>query len=193
MTPGDRRGPDHGSGRDRAPEHSSDDGCAAKRSADEHAAGQGPVDEGADKECADDAGSTGRAQAGADAVGSHAMEWDTAFAALVAGLTDEADTSDFHQATGSRQEPDPYDPSDHYEPPPPPPLPRMRPVTRWALGSIALGVGILLAPVVAGIEHGTSHDIAGVMLVLGGVVTLVAQMGDRPPTDSDDGDDGAVL
>ncbi|WP_322759391.1 hypothetical protein [Frankia sp. Cr2] len=121
------------------------------------------------------------------------MEWDATFAALVASLTDEADASGFHQAAGPHQEPDPYEPSDHYEPPPPPPLPRMRPVIRLALCSIVLGVGVLVAPVVAGIEQGTGYDIAGVMLVLGGVVTLVAQMGDRPPTDSDHGDDGAVL
>ncbi len=103
------------------------------------------------------------------------------------------------EETGTRDEPDDSEPddsddepSDHYDPPPPPSIPRMQPVTRWALCSIALGVAILLAPSVAGIEHGSSRDVAGVMLVLGGVATLVARMGDRLPTDSDD-DDGAVV
>ncbi len=87
----------------------------------------------------------------------------------------------------------PDDPSDHYEPPPPPPVPRMQPTTRWALCSIALGVAILLVPTMAGIDHGTPYDAGGVVLVLGGVATLVLRMRDRPPTDSADGDDGAVV
>ncbi|WP_131767838.1 hypothetical protein [Candidatus Protofrankia californiensis] len=98
------------------------------------------------------------------------------------GIPDDPDASD-----------DPYDPSDHYEPPPPPPIPRMQPTTRWALCSIALGVAILLVPTIAGIDHGRPYDVGGVMLVLGGVATLVLRMGDRPPTDSADGDDGAVV
>jgi hypothetical protein len=81
----------------------------------------------------------------------------------------------------------------HYEPPPPPPVPRMRPVTRWALGSIALGVAIIVVPALIGLDRARSHDVAGVFLILGGVGTLVARMGERPPTDSDGPDDGAVV
>jgi hypothetical protein len=81
----------------------------------------------------------------------------------------------------------------HYEPPPPPPVPRMRPVTRWALGSIALGVAILVVPALIGLDRARSHDVAGVFLILGGVGTLLARMGERPPTDSDGPDDGAAV
>ncbi|AEH10460.1 MULTISPECIES: hypothetical protein [Protofrankia] len=98
------------------------------------------------------------------------------------GIPDDADGYD-----------GPDDPSDHYDPPPPPPAPRMKPTTRWALCSIAVGVAILLVPTIAGIDHGRPYDVGGVMLVLGGVATLVFRMADRPPTDSADGDDGAVV
>ncbi|ABW11265.1 conserved hypothetical protein [Parafrankia sp. EAN1pec] len=85
------------------------------------------------------------------------------------------------------------DDDDHYVPPPPPPVPKLRPVTRWALGSIALGVAILVVPTLIGLNHSRSQDVAGVLLILGGVGTLVARMGDRPPTDFDGPDDGAVV
>ncbi|CUU60423.1 hypothetical protein Ga0074812_13958 [Parafrankia irregularis] len=82
---------------------------------------------------------------------------------------------------------------DHYIPPPAPPIPRMRPGTRWALGSIALGVAILVVPSLIGMVQARSRDVAGVLLILGGVGTLVARLGDRPPTDFDGPDDGAVV
>ncbi|MCL9798428.1 hypothetical protein MXD58_029765, partial [Frankia sp. AgKG'84/4] len=82
---------------------------------------------------------------------------------------------------------------DHYVPPPPPPLPRMRPVTRWALGSLALGVVFLVVPSLIGLNQSRSQDVTGVLLILGGVGTLVARMGDRPPTNSEGPDDGAVI
>jgi hypothetical protein len=81
----------------------------------------------------------------------------------------------------------------HYTPPPPPPVPRMRPVTRWALGSIALGVAILFAPAMFGFERDGSNDVVGVFLILGGVGTLVARLGERRPTGADGPDDGAVV
>jgi len=85
------------------------------------------------------------------------------------------------------------EPDDHYEPPSPPPLPRIRPTTRWALGSIALGVVFLVVPGLIGFNQSRGQDVTGVLLILGGVGTLVARMGDRPPTDSDGPDDGAVI
>ncbi len=88
----------------------------------------------------------------------------------------------------------PADPEDdHYVPPPAPPLPRIRPVTRWALGSIALGVVFLVVPTLIGFNQSRAQDVTGVLLILGGVGTLVARMGDRPPTDVDGPDDGAVI
>ncbi|OAA28278.1 hypothetical protein UG55_1006253 [Frankia sp. EI5c] len=85
------------------------------------------------------------------------------------------------------------DQDDHYIPPPAPPIPKLRPVTRWALGSIALGVAILVVPSLIGMAQARSRDVAGVLLILGGVGTLVARMGDRLPTDFDGPDDGAVV
>ncbi|MCK9903955.1 hypothetical protein MXD63_28385 [Frankia sp. Cpl3] len=85
------------------------------------------------------------------------------------------------------------DEDDHYVPPPAPPVPKMRPVTRWALGSIALGVAILVVPSLIGLSQARSRDVAGVLLLLGGVGTLVVRMGDRLPTDFDGPDDGAVV
>ncbi|WP_051105595.1 hypothetical protein [Parafrankia discariae] len=96
--------------------------------------------------------------------------------------------------TAGRDTPDyPGADDDHYVPPPPPPVPKLRPVTRWALGSIALGVAILVVPTLIGLNQSRSQDVAGVLLILGGVGTLVARMGDRPPTDFDGPDDGAVV
>ncbi|CAO5173787.1 Integral membrane protein [Frankia sp. AiPs1] len=98
-------------------------------------------------------------------------------------------------ATGDGSGAAAHEPSEdeHYVPPAPPPLPRMRPVTRWALGSIALGMVFLVVPTLIGFSQSRSQDVAGVLLVLGGVGTLVARMGERPPTDLDGPDDGAVL
>ncbi|WP_239308055.1 hypothetical protein [Frankia sp. Cj3] len=223
MTPGDRKDSDHGSGqraRHDAEGNRRDGGEGGGRGEptggpaqtyDARQCGPAPAHGTSDREpapgdfpadaTADDSSAL-RAPAPAAALSDNAAEWDAAFAALVARLTDGTAGSGT-AGSGPTYGPDyvpaadqvagAYGQSDHYEPPPPPPVPRMRPVTRWALCSLALGLGILLVPAVAGIRQGTGHDIAGVVLVLGGVATLVAQLGDRPPTDSDDGDDGAVV
>jgi hypothetical protein len=69
----------------------------------------------------------------------------------------------------------------------------MQPVTRWALGCIVLGVAVLFVPAMFGFGREGPTDIVGVFLVLGGVGTLVARMGERRPTDTDGPDDGAVV
>ena len=69
----------------------------------------------------------------------------------------------------------------------------MKPVTRLALSSIALGLAILFVPTFVGYRASSTQDVTGVLLILGGVGTLVAKMGERPPTDSDGPDDGAVI
>lgn len=81
----------------------------------------------------------------------------------------------------------------HYEPPPLPPLPRVHPVTRWALAAMGLGLVLLVAPTVLGLEHRTAVDAVGVVCVLGAVATLVARMRDHPSTDEGGPDDGAVV
>jgi hypothetical protein len=86
---------------------------------------------------------------------------------------------------------DPFD--GHYEPPPPPKAPRMHPVTRAALASVALGVALLVAPALtAAIEPGLTLETIAVLFVLGGVGTLVARMRERPD-EGDSPDDGAVV
>lgn len=87
------------------------------------------------------------------------------------------------------------DPQDegHYEPPPPPPLPRVHPVTRWALAAMGFGLVLLVAPALLGLEHRTPVDVVGVACVVGAVATLVARMRDHPPTDERGPDDGAVV
>ncbi|WP_462186414.1 hypothetical protein [Frankia sp. CcWB2] len=108
-------------------------------------------------------------------------------------VVDLGDLSGSGQVPEGLDDPD-LDPDDeHYEPPPPPPLPRIRPVTRWALGSIALGVMFLVVPNLIDFNQSRTQNVAGVLLILGGVGTLVARMGDRPPTDFDGPDDGAVV
>lgn len=90
------------------------------------------------------------------------------------------------------EEEDPQD-EGHYEPPPPPPLPRVHPVTRWALAAMGFGLVLLVAPTLLGLEHRTAVDVVGVACVVGAVATLVARMRDRPPTDERGPDDGAVV
>ncbi|WP_238439271.1 DUF308 domain-containing protein [Frankia nepalensis] len=102
-----------------------------------------------------------------------------------AGERSGTDRADGHDAADAAD--------DHYVPPPPPKAPRIRPVTRLAVGAIVLGVVILLIPELFSLAVGGSQEIAGVLLILGGVGVLVARMGDRPSTDEEGPDDGAVL
>lgn len=83
------------------------------------------------------------------------------------------------------------DEEDHYVPPPPPPLPRLRGVTLLIVAALAVGIGLLLAPTLIGLEHRTSLDALGVACIVGAVGLLVSRM---RTTRVDDGpDDGAVV
>jgi len=83
------------------------------------------------------------------------------------------------------------DEEDHYVPPPPPPLPRLRGVTLLIVAALAVGIGLLLAPTLIGLEHRTSLDAMGVACIVGAVGLLVSRM---RTTRVDDGpDDGAVV
>ena len=82
-----------------------------------------------------------------------------------------------------------YDPADedHFEPPPPPPFPRLRKSTWGAFAAIAFGLVILALNV----DNGSLTPVA-IIAILGGVVSLVYNMRQGPPTDSG-WDDGAVV
>ncbi|OHV35921.1 MULTISPECIES: hypothetical protein [Pseudofrankia] len=93
----------------------------------------------------------------------------------------------------SGDEDDLLDEDVHYVPPPPPRAGWVRPATGIALGAIALGVLILVVPALVSQATGGAGEITGVALILGGVGALVARLGERPPTDDDGPDNGAVL
>jgi hypothetical protein len=82
-----------------------------------------------------------------------------------------------------------YDPADedHFQPPPPPPLPRLRKSTIGAIAAIVFGLLILALNV-----DGGSLTVFALLAILGGVVSLVYNMRQGPPTDSG-WDDGAVI
>jgi len=86
---------------------------------------------------------------------------------------------------------EPHLEDDHYVPPPPPPLPRLRGATLLIVAALTVGVGLLLAPTLVGLQHRTSWDALGVACIVGAVALLVSRM---RTTRVDDGpDDGAVV
>lgn len=84
------------------------------------------------------------------------------------------------------------DPDHHFVPPTPPPLPSGDPVTRWAWVGLVGGPLLLVLSAVLRIDLGEWMLLLGVLGFVGGFVTLVARMEDRPPNDSGP-DDGAVV
>jgi len=87
--------------------------------------------------------------------------------------------------------PPPHDDDDHYVAPPPPPLPPLRGSTVLIVVALVLGIGLLLAPTLVGLEHRTSLDVLGVGSIVGAVALLVSRM--RPTSADDAPDDGAVV
>jgi hypothetical protein len=79
--------------------------------------------------------------------------------------------------------------SDHYVPPPTPPLPRLAPITRWALIGILVGILALVLPLMIGLNAPAWTCAAAVAAIVGGGAVIVARMGNEPH----DGDDGAVV
>lgn len=78
---------------------------------------------------------------------------------------------------------------DHYIPPPAAPLPRLAPITRWALIGIFAGVLALVLPLMIGLHAPAWTCAAAVAAIIGGGAVMVARMGNEPH----DGDDGAVV
>jgi hypothetical protein len=83
-------------------------------------------------------------------------------------------------------------PEEHFVPPPPPPLPKADVVTRWAWIALLGGPLLLLIAALTGFDVRGWPGLLAVGGFVGGFVTLVARMKDRPPTDTDP-DDGAVV
>jgi hypothetical protein len=79
---------------------------------------------------------------------------------------------------------------EHYDPPPPPPVPRPSRTTILAVLLIALGILLIAAPGVAGMDDRTGLTF-GVAAVLGGAALLVLRL--RESRGDDGPDDGAVV
>jgi hypothetical protein len=84
------------------------------------------------------------------------------------------------------------DPNDHYQPPPPPPLPEIDRIARFAWAGALGGPLLLVIAALAGLQLEGWVGLLALLAFMGGFVTLVARMKDRPPTDTGP-DDGAVV
>jgi hypothetical protein len=81
---------------------------------------------------------------------------------------------------------------DHFEPPPPPPIPLPDTIGRFAWAAVLGGPLFLIVATVFDLEGSGWPAFLALGAFVGGFVTLVARMKDRPPTDLGD-DDGAVV
>ena len=84
------------------------------------------------------------------------------------------------------------DSADHFEPPPPPPLPVPDTIGRFAWAAVLGGPLFLIVATILRADISGWPGFVGLAAFVGGFVTLVARMKDRPPTDLG-GDDGAVV
>jgi hypothetical protein len=84
------------------------------------------------------------------------------------------------------------DEHDHYVPPEPPPLPTTDTVNRFAWVGLIGGPAFLILGTLLGWSVDGVAALLAVGAFVGGFVTLVARMKDRPSID-DSGDDGAVV
>lgn len=78
---------------------------------------------------------------------------------------------------------------EHYVPPEPPPLPRLRPMTIFALLLLVLGLLLLMVPGVIGLDLRVAAPISLIALACGGGLLLLRAKQNPPPP----GDDGAQL
>lgn len=84
------------------------------------------------------------------------------------------------------------EPEEHYEPPPPPPIPVPDIIGRFAWAAALGGPLFLIVATLLRVDVAGWPGFVGLAAFVGGFVTLVARMKDRPPTDLG-GDDGAVV
>jgi hypothetical protein len=84
------------------------------------------------------------------------------------------------------------DPEDHFQPPTPPPVPLPDTISRAAWAAVLGGPLFLIIATIFDFDIAGWPGLLGVGAFVGGFVTLVARMPDRPPNDLG-GDDGAVV
>ncbi len=82
---------------------------------------------------------------------------------------------------------------DHYVPPPPPPLPTADTLTRFAWAGVVGAPLFFIIAVVINMRVANWMVVLAIAAFVGGFVTLVARMKDRPPDDDSGPDDGAVV
>jgi hypothetical protein len=80
---------------------------------------------------------------------------------------------------------------EHFEPPPPPPLPMPDTLGRFAWAAVIGGPLFLVIATLFDLDVSGWPGFLALAATMGGFITLVARMKDRPDTDS--GDDGAVV
>jgi hypothetical protein len=84
------------------------------------------------------------------------------------------------------------DPDDHFQPPTPPPLPLPDTISRAAWAALLGGPLFLIIATIFRLDVSGWAGLLALGAFVGGFVTLVARMEDRPPDDLG-GDDGAVV
>jgi len=127
---------------------------------------------------------------------------DELFKQIVAGFGDVPEAEPSSRPTAESADPQPEEglpgwlepdalaDDGHYVPPPPPKVPRFRVRTIAATLMVLLGLVILFAPGVVGLDNSSIYLLIGLMLAGGGAGLLISWMRDAPP---DDVDDGAVV
>jgi hypothetical protein len=113
-------------------------------------------------------------------------EWPASGELLHEGAVDPPEVEDLP----AWLEPDALPDEGHYVPPPPPKVPRLRPRTVLASLMVVLGLVILFAPRLVGLDESAIYLLIGLLLAGGGAGLLISWMRDAPP---DDLDDGAVV
>jgi hypothetical protein len=108
----------------------------------------------------------------------------------------DRDDTDVAKPAGWRTPETEWDPDavaedEHFVPPDPPPLPRLRPGTVFGIVLLAIGVLLLAAPSVIGLDPRIATPLALVAMA-SGIGWLVLRMKQGPPPDSG-WDDGAQL
>jgi hypothetical protein len=116
--------------------------------------------------------------------------------AEVARTDADRDDTDVAKPAGWRTPETEWDPDavaedEHFVPPDPPPLPRLRPGTVFGIVLLAIGVLLLAAPSVIGLDPRIATPLALVAMA-SGIGWLVLRMKQGPPPDSG-WDDGAQL